>query len=85
VPGNERYLVASPERLDLRKVVNVLRGEDPEIAQRIPAFEATGVDIAAKIVRVDTSKADKVFGTEWKGAVESVRAVAKDVLNLERL
>lgn len=33
---------------------------------------------------VDTEKADKVFGTDWKSAYDSVQAMVADVIEWEK-
>lgn len=85
VRGNERYLVAAPGILDIRKIINQLRGEISEIKERVPALKEVDIkDIESKLVKLDTSKADKVFGREWKSGYDSIKATAEDVLGWEK-
>ncbi|KAF2735710.1 NAD(P)-binding protein [Polyplosphaeria fusca] len=83
IPGNQRYLVAAPSMLDLRGVARELRATDAGLAARIPDVEPRA-SAEWKTCKLDTSKADKVFGREWKGQVESVRAVVRDVVEWEK-
>lgn len=84
VPGNERYLLASKDILNLRKIVNEIRRETPAVAERISTFVDERDTFEGKIANLDTSKADKVFGTEWKGGYNSIRETVLDVLKWEK-
>jgi nucleoside-diphosphate-sugar epimerase len=82
VKGNERYLTVSNETLELRKIVDKLKQELPELAGRLPTFEERNE--ALKLATVDLKKGNAVFGTAWKSAYESVKATVEDVLRWEK-
>ncbi|KAF2678606.1 NAD(P)-binding protein [Lentithecium fluviatile CBS 122367] len=84
VPGNRRYLLTHPETVNLRAVAAKLRREHPELAGRLPDLpEEDSVWAKEKLVKIDTSKADAVFGTQWTDAYESIKAIVFDVLRWE--
>lgn len=82
VKGNERYLIASNEVLELRKIVDKLKQESPELGERLPAFEESTKPL--KLANVDLTKGNTAFGTAWKSAYESVKATVEDSLSWER-
>lgn len=85
VPGNERYVLASSELLDLRAIANRLRKENPEWASRIPEMEELpSSHLQGKFATIDTSKADGVFGTDWKSAFDSVKETVANVIRWEK-
>jgi nucleoside-diphosphate-sugar epimerase len=85
VPGNERYFLASSEPLDLRVIASKLRKEKPEWASRLPEVEVLPTSrLQGKFAKIDTAKADKVFGTDWKSAYESVKETVADVIEWEK-
>jgi hypothetical protein len=87
VPGNQRYLLASPETVDLRSVVARMKEDYPELADKLPDV---GVDDEghrsrmAKLAKVDTSKSDVVFGTKWKSAYDSIKEIVLDAIRWEK-
>lgn len=80
VPGNERYLTWS-HNVSANKIANVIRAKYPSLRARVPLPE--GDDQAPPSAKFDKSKADKVFGTDWKSLEESVYAVVDDILRYE--
>ncbi|KAF2837901.1 NAD(P)-binding protein [Patellaria atrata CBS 101060] len=83
VPGNERYLFAHPSLLSPNHLANKIRETYPELRDRVPAAgEDNG--LPKPLPTLDTSKADKVFGTAWKGLWESARWAVEDVLAWEK-
>lgn len=86
VPGNKRYLLASPEIVDLRSVVARMKQEYPEMANRLPGVE-TDEDghrrKKARLVKVDTKQSDAVFGTTWKSAYDSIKEIVLDAVRWE--
>lgn len=85
VPGNERYLIASSEPFDLRVIANKLRKEKPEWASRLPEVEVLPTSrLQGKLATINTTKADKVFGSDWKSAYESVKETVADVIEWEK-
>lgn len=83
VPGNRRYLLASPEAVDLRSVVARMKHEYPELADMLPdvAIDEEGdKNKKAKLAKIDTSESDVVFGTEWKGAYDSIKEIVLDAV-----
>jgi len=85
VPGNERYILVSPEIMDLRAIAVDLRAESPELAKRIPALqpnlERRRPETFAKI---DTSKSEAAFGTQWKSGHDTIKEVVLDVVKWEK-
>jgi hypothetical protein len=85
VPGNERYVLASSEPLDLRAIVSKLRKEKPEWASRLPEVEVLPTSrLQGKFATINTAKADKVFGTDWKSAYDSIKETVTDAIKLEK-
>ncbi|KAI4667253.1 uncharacterized protein J4E79_001938 [Alternaria viburni] len=85
VPGNERYLLVSPEIMDLRAIAVDLRAESLELTKRIPALqpnlERRGPE---KFAKIDTSKSEAVFGTQWKSGHDTIKEVVLDVVKWEK-
>lgn len=86
VPGNQRYLLASPETVDLRSVVVRMKKEYAEVAHRLPDVELdeeryTG--LKAKLAKLDTSKSDVIFGTTYKSAYDSIKEIVLDAVRWE--
>ncbi|KAF1971088.1 NAD(P)-binding protein [Bimuria novae-zelandiae CBS 107.79] len=87
VPGNWRYLLVSPEIVDVRSVAARMRKEYPELADRLPDVEvdAEGYEKKkAKLAKMDTSKSDEIFGTEWKSAYDSIKEIVLDTVRFEK-
>ncbi|KAF2120159.1 hypothetical protein BDV96DRAFT_319671 [Lophiotrema nucula] len=83
VKGNERYLLAHKQLLDFRATVVQVRKKYPELAKRLPEVEGKERDYGSELCKVDTAKADRVFGSEWKGVVESMKATVEDIIRWE--
>jgi len=64
VPGNERYIIYSHD-VSTDKVANAIRAKYPALRTRIPA--PTEKDSFSPQTKFDKSKADGVFGTDWRG------------------
>ncbi|KAJ4290611.1 hypothetical protein N0V90_010829 [Kalmusia sp. IMI 367209] len=87
VPGNRRYILASPEVVDLRTVAARLRQEYPDLAERLPDVEVDEDGFTAKkakLAEVDTNKSDEIFGTEWKSAYDSIKEIVLDAVKWEK-
>ncbi|KAF2844376.1 hypothetical protein T440DRAFT_559659 [Plenodomus tracheiphilus IPT5] len=85
VPGNERYILTSQEILDLRSIAADLRAQYPELAKRIPELQKSSEPRRADgFAKVDTSKAEAVFGNQWKSHYDSVKEAVLDVVNWEK-
>lgn len=82
VPGNERYLFAAG-KYSANWVANKVRAKHPELRSRIPDG-GDGDNWPVPLARINTEKAGKVFGTNWKGWWESTEATVEDVLAYER-
>lgn len=82
VKGNERYLITSHEIFNLRKIAKELRERYPELRERIPELEQKE-GLEERVCKIDTGKADKVFGREWMQATESVKLTVEDILRWE--
>jgi hypothetical protein len=81
VPGNERYILYSHD-LSTDKVANAIRVKYPALRARIPS--PSGKDAFSPPTKFNKSKADKVFGTDWRGWEESVYAIVDDILKYEK-
>jgi NADPH-dependent methylglyoxal reductase len=79
VPGNERYLIRSRELMSAPRLAKKLREKYPQLKNRIPEGGDYD-DWKEPITEVDVSKAEKVFGHQWKGAWESAEAVFDDIV-----
>ncbi|KAJ4356629.1 uncharacterized protein N0V89_004665 [Didymosphaeria variabile] len=87
VPGNHRYLLASHEGVNLRSVVARMKKEYPEVADRLPDVQVDeeGYESRrAKLAKIDTSKSDTIFGTEWKTAYDSIKEIVLDAVRWEK-
>lgn len=84
VPGNARYLFHSPELLAVNDVARAIRADFPQLRSRIQAPEE-GADsgLPPNIVKTDISKFEKIFGTQWKSARQSVKETVEDILAFE--
>jgi NADPH-dependent methylglyoxal reductase len=77
--------LAHPEPLNLRAVAARLRREHLELAERLPDLpEDASLVAKEKLVKLDTTKSDAVFGTQWADVYESVRETVFDVLRWEK-
>ena len=86
VPGNRRYLLASDEIVDLRRVASRMKEEYPELAGRLPDVEVDDEGYQgrkAMLAQIDTSASDAVFGREWKSAYDSIKEIVLDVARWE--
>ena len=86
VPGNRRYLLASPEVVDLRSVNAKMREEYPGLRERLSdvKIDEEGFETRkAKLAKIDTSKSDCVFGTGWKSAYDSIKEIVLDAARWE--
>jgi len=83
VPGNERYLFHAQGILLGDAVANFVRDSVPELKDRVPAGREDA-QVPSSILKTDTSKAEKVFGSEWKSWQDTVLEMSKDVLQFER-
>ncbi|KAL5459608.1 hypothetical protein PMIN06_002750 [Paraphaeosphaeria minitans] len=64
-----------------------MRKEYAELAHRLPDVvidEQGHGRRKAKLVKVDTSKSDVVFGTEWRSAYDSIKEIVLDVVRWEK-
>jgi hypothetical protein len=79
VPGNERYVIRSRDLMSAPRLAKKIREKYPELKDRVP--EGGDQDgWPTPLARSDVSKAEKVFGSNWKSAWESVEAMVKDVI-----
>jgi NADPH-dependent methylglyoxal reductase len=83
VAGNQRYLVTRAEPLGLRAVAARLRREHPELADRLPELPEDGTAVEGKLCKVDSTKSDATFGTQWRDTYDSVAQVVFDVVRWE--
>ncbi|KAF2646401.1 NAD(P)-binding protein [Massarina eburnea CBS 473.64] len=84
VPGNKRYLLTHPDPVNLRSITKELRDKETGLKDRLPEFaETPSVWAKEKMVKIDTSKTDEVFGTQWKNAYDSIKATVMDVVQWE--
>lgn len=81
VPGNERYILFS-HNVTTDKVANAIRAKYPTLKARIPP--PTGRDSFSPPTKFDKSKADKVFGTNWRGWEDAVFEIVDDILRSEK-
>ncbi|KIW97794.1 uncharacterized protein Z519_01378 [Cladophialophora bantiana CBS 173.52] len=83
VPGNERYLIKGPGVLDMNELANKIREEFPELRGRVPAPTKQGEGNLAPLTTFDTSKAQRVFGTEsqfrdgWSSMKDTIADIAR--------
>lgn len=82
VPGNQRYLFAAREKIVANRLADKIRAELPHLRERVPKGKE-GDGLPPTLVKLDTSRADKVFGTQWKGWWESAMATIEDLLAYE--
>lgn len=78
VPGNKRYLLVG-DITSAAKLANKLRAEYPTLKPRVPSAVEEGSGPA----KFDTSRADRVFGTNWVSGWDSAVATVKDILAYE--
>lgn len=86
VTGNQRYLVTRAEPLNLRAIAARLRKEHPELADRLPDLPEDAGVVAAKekLCKIDLSKSNAAFGTQWTDVYESVKRIVFDVVRWEK-
>jgi hypothetical protein len=81
VPGNERYLLYSHD-VSTAKIANAIRAKYPALRARIPP--PSDKDYFSPPTTFDRSKANKVFGTDWKGWEGAVYDTVDDILRSEK-
>ncbi|KAI1611688.1 hypothetical protein EDD36DRAFT_420636 [Exophiala viscosa] len=81
VPGNERYLFHARELMTGNDMARAMREDFPELRSRVPApDEAAGDTLPRNLVKTAISKAEKVFGTEWKSARQTTHETVADII-----
>lgn len=81
IPGNERYLFHAA-KISANRVTDHIRQSFPELRSRVPAG-GEGDGWPVQMAKTDISKAQKVFGTDWKGWQESVETTVRGILAFE--
>ena len=87
ISGNERYLFHSPELMASNDIALAVRKEFPQLRDRVPSpEEGSGSGLSEKLVKMDTSRFDGVFGKRvWKSArVSALETVGDFVVDFER-
>ena len=70
--------------MSTNRVANQLRAKYPELRDRIPAGpEEYGFPFT--LAKLEISKTEKVFGSDWKSPFESAEAAVLDIVRLEKL
>lgn len=88
MPGNERYLFHSREPLYLPAIAARARVEFPELRAHLPqpSSLATGQSQESvwpePLAKTDVSKAERVFGYEWKSPWASVKETIQDLVRV---
>lgn len=78
VPGNERYLFHA-DKVSANRVADHIRETFPELRSRVLAGgEGNGWPVP--MAKTNISKAQKMFGTDWKGWRETSEATVRDIL-----
>ncbi|KIV80291.1 hypothetical protein PV11_07804 [Exophiala sideris] len=84
VPGNERYLFHSPELMTGNDMARAVREDFPQLRSRVPApDDEAGDAVPSNLVKTDISKAEKVFGMDWKSARQTTRETVADIIAFE--
>jgi NADPH-dependent methylglyoxal reductase len=83
VPGNERYLFHAKGLMVGDSVANFAREKYPQLKSRVPEG-AVDASAPPNLVKTDISKANAVFGYQWKDWRESVSSMVDDILAAER-
>ncbi|KAF1991988.1 NAD(P)-binding protein [Aulographum hederae CBS 113979] len=81
VPGNERYLFFDGV-VSSNEAANKIREAYPQLRDRVPEG-GEGKGLPPTLAQFDISKAEKVFGNQWKGWWKTVDASVKDILEYE--
>ena len=79
VPGNERYLFHAPELMNGHQIAHQIHANYPELRNQVPAGSAEAV-WPQPLAKTDISKANKVFGTNWKSPWASANESVKDLI-----
>lgn len=81
IPGNERYLFNSPERMASTPVALAIREKYPQLRDRVPAPEPdAGSGLPPNLITTDTSKFEKAFGKQhWKPALDSALETVQNI------
>lgn len=63
----------------------MIREDFPQLRDRVvkPDEAAGGAGIHPTLIKSDASKAEKVFGSQWKSARQSIRETVEDIITLE--
>lgn len=83
VEGNKRYLFHAPELLLSGPAANHVRDVFPQLRSRVPAGDANAT-APPTLTRFDISRAEKTFGTNWKGWRESLVAAVDSIIKHEK-
>lgn len=81
VPGNERYIIYSHD-VSMDKFAKAIRERYPALRARVPP--PSDIDSWSPPTKFDKSKADKVFGTNWRGWEEALYDLVDDILRSEK-
>ncbi|KIW16159.1 hypothetical protein PV08_06210 [Exophiala spinifera] len=86
VPGNERYVFHhTGEVMSSNTAAKIVRGDFPQLQHRVvkpPDEEGPGLH--PNLIKSDATKAEKVFGKQWKSARQSIKETVEDIIAFER-
>ncbi|KIW45659.1 uncharacterized protein PV06_04031 [Exophiala oligosperma] len=89
VPGNERYTFHhTKEFMSSNAAAKIIREDFPQLQNRVvkPDDDAAGTGpegLHPDLVKSDASKAEKVFGNQWKSARQSIKETVEDIITFE--